>query len=75
MVTDNKMQSDCTLEYMCPYCGAINNFHLNSIRDMYYEQHESCGCCNKVLSLTPADGIAGSINLIVDEIINDNVIK
>ena len=66
MVTDKTMQSNHALEYMCPYCGAINDFKLNTTRDMYHEQHESCSCCNKVLSLTAADGIGGRINLIVD---------
>ena len=75
MVMDRTMQSDNALEYMCPYCGAINDFKLDSLRDMYHEQHELCSCCNKILSLTPADGIAGRVNLIVDEVINDNVIK
>ena len=43
MVTDKTMQSDSALEYMCPYCGAINDFQLETVRDMYHEQHESCG--------------------------------
>ena len=60
------MQSDSALEYMCPYCGAINDFQLETVRDMYHEQHESCGCCNKVLSLTAADGIVVNINMIGD---------
>ncbi|WP_232368005.1 hypothetical protein [Alteromonas mediterranea] len=75
MVTDKTMESERTLEYMCPYCGAINSFQLNCVRDMYHEQHESCSCCKKMLSLTPADGIGGSINLIVDESDIENVIK
>lgn len=75
MVTDKTMQSIKALEYMCPYCGAINDFRLNSARDMYHEQHESCECCNKVLSLTPADGIGGRINLIVDALDTELVIK
>lgn len=75
MVTDKTMQSDNALEYMCPYCGAINDFYLNSVRDMYHEQHESCGCCNKVLSLTAADGIGGRVNLIVDALDSELIIK
>ena len=75
MVTDKTMQSDNALEYMCPYCGAINDFQLETVRDMYHEQHESCGCCKKVLSLTAADGIGGRINLIVDAIDIEAVIK
>ena len=75
MVMDKMMQSDNALEYMCPYCGAINDFYLNSVRDMYHEQHESCGCCNKVLSLTAADGIGGRVNLIVDALDSELIIK
>jgi len=75
MVTDKTMQSDSALEYMCPYCGAINDFQLETDRDMYHEQHESCGCCNKVLSLTAANGIGGRINLIVDSLDAELVIK
>lgn len=75
MVTDKTMQSDNALEYMCSYCGAINDFYLNSVRDMYHEQHESCGCCNKVLSLTAADGIGGRVNLIVDALDSELIIK
>jgi len=71
MVTDKTMQSDSALEYMCPYCGAINDFQLETVRD----KHESCGCCNKVLSLTAADGIGGRINLIVDSLDAERVIK
>ncbi len=75
MVMEKTMQSDNALEYMFPYCGAINDFYLNSVRDMYHEQHESCGCCNKVLSLTAADGIGGRVNLIVDALDSELIIK
>ncbi len=75
MVTDKTMQSDGALEYMCPYCGAINGFQLETVRDMHYEQHESCGCCSKVLSITAANGIGGRINLIVDETDAEHIIK
>ena len=75
MVMEKTMQSDNALEYMCPYCGAINDFYLNSVRDMYHEQHESCGCCNKVLSLTAADGIGGRVNLSVDALDSELIIK
>ena len=75
MVTDKTMQSVKALEYMCPYCGEINDFQLNASRDMYLEQHESCGCCNKILSLIPADGIGGRINLIVDALDSEHLFK
>jgi len=58
-----------------PVLRPINDFQLETVRDMYREQHESCGCCNKVLSLTAADGIGGRINLIVDSLDAERVIK
>ena len=48
------MKTDTPLEYMCPYCGAFNEFSEDTIRDMYQEQVETCGCCKKNLSLTAA---------------------
>jgi hypothetical protein len=65
---DKTMQSSDALEYMCPYCGAINNFERTAIRDMYHEQETSCDCCKKVLGLTPANGIGGKINLIIESL-------
>jgi predicted RNA-binding Zn-ribbon protein involved in translation (DUF1610 family) len=75
MLTEQAMQSDDTLEYMCPHCGTINEFKLMALRDMYHEQQETCAGCNKKLSLTAADGIGGRVNLIVDSIEPDNAIK
>ncbi len=69
------MQSDDALEYMCPYCGTINNFLLNGVRDMYREKQEACSNCNRILSLTPAEGIGGSVNLIIDAVDSDKVIN
>ena len=65
------MQGNDALEYMCPYCGFINNFKIAAIRDMYQEQETSCNCCRKTLNLTPANGIGGRINLIVDSVETD----
>ncbi|CAD5249465.1 conserved hypothetical protein [Alteromonas sp. 38] len=62
------MKPETTLEYMCPYCGAFNDFSEHTIRDMYQEQVETCGCCKKNLSLIAANGVEGRINLIISEL-------
>ena len=58
------MKTDTPLEYMCPYCGAFNEFSEDTIRDMY----QTCGCCKKNLSLTAANGVEGRINLVISEL-------
>jgi predicted RNA-binding Zn-ribbon protein involved in translation (DUF1610 family) len=75
MVTEKAMQSDSALEYMCPHCGTINELRREALRDMYHEQHETCDCCKKMLSLTPADGIGGRVNLVIDAIESDKAMK
>ena len=62
------MKTETPLEYMCPYCGAFNEFSEDTIRDMYQEQVETCGCCKKNLGLTAANGVEGRINLIISEL-------
>ncbi len=69
------MQSDNALEYMCPYCGTVNEFPLERLCDMYHPQRESCGNCNRELSLTAAEGIGGRVNLIIDASESDKIIK
>lgn len=69
------MKTDTPLEYMCPRCGAVNDFTLHPTKDMYKEQHPFCPCCGASLSLIAADGVNGSINLIVDELENDVITK
>jgi len=65
------MKTDSPLEYRCPYCGAVNEFAMLTLRDMYQEQVEVCGCCKKHLGLTAADGVEGSINLVISELESD----
>lgn len=50
---------------MCPHCGAINEFALQTLRDMYKEQVETCLCCKKTVGLTAANGVEGKINLVI----------
>ncbi|GEA10062.1 CPXCG motif-containing cysteine-rich protein [Alteromonas sp. KUL49] len=69
------MKTNDKLEYLCPYCGAVNEFALNMIRDMYQEQIEKCDCCDKPLMLTAADGVEGAINLVIDEYEYDAQVK
>jgi uncharacterized protein (DUF983 family) len=60
------MHGETGLEYMCPHCGATNTVQIGILKDMYTEQFDSCACCKKHLSLTPADGVGGKINLVID---------
>jgi len=69
------MKNDRLLEFMCPYCGAVNEFAMQALRDMYKEQVEICGCCKKQVGITAADGIEGSINLIITELDSDSQLK
>lgn len=69
------MNKNQPLEYLCPYCGVINAFELNSLRDMYHEQVETFFCCKKKLSLTAADGVEGQINLVITELENELQVK
>ena len=69
------MKDDTQLEFMCPYCGAVNEFAMQTLRDMYKEQVETCGCCKKPLGLIAADGVEGSINLIITELESNTQLK
>lgn len=69
------MRKDDTLEYLCPHCGTINQFKLDTLRDMYQEQIETCAGCSKPLALIAADGVEGAINLIIEELEQDLQIK
>ncbi|NDW21087.1 hypothetical protein [Alteromonas hispanica] len=72
MEKEIKMHGESSLEYMCPHCGAINTCQIGILKEMYIEQFDACVGCKKHLSLTPADGIGGRVNLVIDAVESDN---